>query len=168
MHLGCVGRIVSEPDKVSVSVYFIASNNLFRISSDEHLYFQWLMYDNDVIIWTVFVRLDLPEADNTYCCDYSYLVSPPSLMRISSAAQRSHLSSFGPIKNGYEAKGDVWECGLKVIKNLRESEGSLVIFHLIKNRGKNMVTENLIYREKFWKYGPVQIISELPNAMAPG
>ena len=35
-----------------------------------------LMYDNDVIIETVFVRFDLPKVDNTYyCCDYKLVSS---------------------------------------------------------------------------------------------
>ena len=30
-----------------------------------------LMYDNDVIIETAFVRFDLPKVDNTYLIDYN-------------------------------------------------------------------------------------------------
>ena len=34
-----------------------------------------LIYDNDVIIETVFVRFDLPTVDNTNCCDYSTTIT---------------------------------------------------------------------------------------------
>ena len=34
-----------------------------------------LMYDNDVIIETVFVRFDLPKVDNTHCRDYRSVLS---------------------------------------------------------------------------------------------
>ena len=57
---------------VSVQVVvFTPSKNLFPIPSILIVDDNTLMYDNYVIIQTVFVQFDLPKADNTsYCRNY--------------------------------------------------------------------------------------------------
>ena len=47
-------------------IFLTAPKNLFR-------FYYTLMYDDDVIIETVFVRFDLLKVDNTYSRDYKYL-----------------------------------------------------------------------------------------------
>ena len=52
-------------------MFFTTSENIFPIPSILIFDGYTLMYDNDVIIQTVFVRFDLPKVENTYCRDYS-------------------------------------------------------------------------------------------------